>query len=69
MTLHNVEAPAPWYPVMRGFAPYIGTFYRDWLSPPVLERADAQRQKPAMVYPDLAPSPEERGGGQAASAL
>jgi acetone carboxylase gamma subunit len=30
-TLHDVEAPTPWYPIIRDFEPHIDTFYRDWL--------------------------------------
>jgi len=37
-TLHDVEAPTPWYPVIRDFEPDIETFYRDWLKLPVPER-------------------------------
>lgn len=40
-TLHDVEAPTPWYPVIRDFEPDIDTFYKDWLGLPVPERADA----------------------------
>ncbi len=40
-TLHDVEAPTPWYPVIRDFEPDIDTFYRDWLGLPVPERAEA----------------------------
>lgn len=38
-TLHDVEAPTPWYPVIHDFEPDIETFYRDWLKQPVPERA------------------------------
>jgi acetone carboxylase gamma subunit len=40
-TLHDVEAPTPWYPVIRDFEPDIDTFYKDWLKLPVPERAEA----------------------------
>jgi acetone carboxylase gamma subunit len=40
-TLHDVEAPTPWYPVIRDFEPDIDTFYQDWLGLPVPERIDA----------------------------
>jgi acetone carboxylase gamma subunit len=40
-TPHDVEAPTPWYPVIRDFEPDIDTFYKDWLGLPVPERADA----------------------------
>jgi acetone carboxylase gamma subunit len=39
-TLHDVEAPTPWYPVIRDFEPDIEAFYKDWLKLPVPERAD-----------------------------
>jgi acetone carboxylase gamma subunit len=38
-TLHDVEAPTPWYPVIKDFEPDIETFYRDWLNLQVPERA------------------------------
>jgi len=38
-TLHEVEAPTPWYPVIHDFEPDIETFYREWLSLQVPERA------------------------------
>lgn len=38
-TMHDVEAPTPWYPVIHDFEPDIDTFYRDWLGLPVPERA------------------------------
>lgn len=38
-TLHDVEAPTPWYPVIHDFEPDIDTFYRDWVNLPVPERA------------------------------
>ena len=38
-TLHEVEAPTPWYPVIHDFEPDIETFYRDWLTLQVPERA------------------------------
>lgn len=40
-TLHDVEAPTPWYPVIRDFEPDIDTFYKDWLGMAVPERVDA----------------------------
>ena len=40
-TLHDVEAPTPWYPVLRDFEPDIDTFYKDWLGLPIPERVDA----------------------------
>lgn len=39
-TLHDVEAPTPWYPVIHDFEPDIDTFYRDWLDLPIPERVD-----------------------------
>lgn len=39
-TLHDVEAPTPWYPIIRDFEPDIDTFYKDWLGLPVPERLD-----------------------------
>lgn len=38
-TLHDVEAPTPWYPVIHDFEPDIEAFYRDWLGLEVPERA------------------------------
>src|SRR6201990_3084572 len=40
-TLHDVEAPTPWYPVIRDFEPDIDIFYQHWLGLPVPERAEA----------------------------
>jgi acetone carboxylase gamma subunit len=40
-TQHDVEAPTPWYPVLRDFEPDIDTFYKDWLGLPIPERVDA----------------------------
>lgn len=40
-TLHDVEAPTPWYPVIRDFEPDIDTFYKDWVGLEVPERTDA----------------------------
>ncbi|MGE4482774.1 acetone carboxylase subunit gamma [Acidocella sp.] len=39
-TLHDVEAPTPWYPVIRDFEPDVDAFYKEWLGMPVPERAD-----------------------------
>ncbi|MDQ0503343.1 acetone carboxylase subunit gamma [Xanthobacter agilis] len=39
-TLHDVEAPTPWYPVIRDFEPDIDAFYSEWLGLPVPERAE-----------------------------
>ncbi len=39
-TMHDVEAPTPWYPVIHDFEPDIEAFYKDWLQLPVPERAD-----------------------------
>ena len=39
-TLHDVEAPTPWYPIIRDFEPDIDTFYKDWLGLPVPERVE-----------------------------
>jgi acetone carboxylase gamma subunit len=38
-TMHDVEAPTPWYPVIHDFEPDIEAFYRDWVHLPVPERA------------------------------
>lgn len=38
-TLHDVEAPTPWYPVIHDFEPDIEAFYQDWLGLPLPERA------------------------------
>ncbi len=34
-TLHDVEAPTPWYPVIHDFEPDIEAFYTEWLGEPV----------------------------------
>jgi len=39
-TMHDVEAPTPWYPVIHDFEPDIEAFYKDWLQLPVPQRAD-----------------------------
>ena len=39
-TMHDVEAPTPWYPVIHDFEPDIDAFYADWVKLPVPERAD-----------------------------
>jgi acetone carboxylase gamma subunit len=39
-TMHDVEAPTPWYPVVHDFEPDIEAFYSDWVKLPVPERAD-----------------------------
>ena len=39
-TLHDVEAPTPWYPVIHDFEPDIEAFYKEWVHLPVPERAD-----------------------------
>lgn len=38
-TLHDVEAPTPWYPVIHDFEPDIDTFYKEWVNLPLPERA------------------------------
>lgn len=38
-TMHDVEAPTPWYPVIHDFEPDIEAFYSEWLGLPVPERA------------------------------
>lgn len=38
-TLHDVEAPTPWYPVIHDFEPDIETFYKEWVGLPVPEKA------------------------------
>jgi acetone carboxylase, gamma subunit len=40
-TMHDVEAPTPWYPVIHDFEPDIEAFYKDWLGLPLPERAAA----------------------------
>ena len=39
-TLHDVEAPTPWYPVIHDFEPDIETFYQEWMKLPLPERAN-----------------------------
>ncbi|WP_085317371.1 acetone carboxylase subunit gamma [Derxia lacustris] len=39
-TLHDVEAPTPWYPVLHDFEPDIDAFYKDWVKLPLPERVD-----------------------------
>lgn len=39
-TMHDVEAPTPWYPVIHDFEPDIDAFYAEWVKLPVPERAD-----------------------------
>lgn len=39
-TLHDVEAPTPWYPVIHDFEPDVDAFYTEWLGLPVPERAE-----------------------------
>ncbi|QOT78780.1 acetone carboxylase subunit gamma [Cupriavidus basilensis] len=39
-TMHDVEAPTPWYPVIHDFEPDIEAFYTDWVKLPLPERAD-----------------------------
>ncbi|MCG2657473.1 MAG: acetone carboxylase subunit gamma, partial [Hydrogenophaga sp.] len=34
-TLHDVEAPTPWYPVIHDFEPDIEAFYKEWVNLPV----------------------------------
>ena len=38
-TMHDVEAPTPWYPVIHDFEPDIETFYKEWVGLPLPERA------------------------------
>lgn len=40
-TVLDVEAPTPWYPIIRDFEPDIDTFYKEWLGLPIPERRDA----------------------------
>lgn len=40
-TLHDVEAPTPWYPVIHDFEPDIDTFYTEWIGVDVPERVDS----------------------------
>jgi acetone carboxylase gamma subunit len=39
-TMHDVEAPTPWYPVMHEFEPDIEAFYNDWVHLPLPEKAN-----------------------------
>ncbi|MGC0154262.1 acetone carboxylase subunit gamma [Chromobacterium vaccinii] len=39
-TMHDVEAPTPWYPVIHDFEPDIEAFYNEWVKLPLPERAD-----------------------------
>ena len=39
-TLHDVEAPTPWYPVIHDFEPDIDSFYTDWVKLPLPERTN-----------------------------
>ncbi|MFP6560654.1 acetone carboxylase subunit gamma [Paraburkholderia sp. B3] len=39
-TMHDVEAPTPWYPVVHDFEPDIDAFYSEWVKLPVPERVD-----------------------------
>lgn len=39
-TMHDVEAPTPWYPVIHDFEPDIDAFYTEWVHLPVPERVD-----------------------------
>ena len=34
-TMHDVEAPTPWYPVIHDFEPDIDAFYKEWVHLPV----------------------------------
>lgn len=38
-TMHDVEAPTPWYPVIHDFEPDIEAFYKEWVHLTVPERA------------------------------
>ncbi|TVO58938.1 acetone carboxylase subunit gamma [Denitromonas halophila] len=38
-TMHDVEAPTPWYPVIHDFEPDIEAFYEEWVGLPVPEKA------------------------------
>ena len=38
-TMHDVEAPTPWYPVIHDFEPDIETFYKEWVNLPLPARA------------------------------
>ena len=39
-TMHDVESPTPWYPVMHEFEPDIEAFYNDWVHLPLPEKAN-----------------------------
>jgi acetone carboxylase gamma subunit len=39
-TMHDVEAPTPWYPVIHEFEPDIEAFYNDWVHLPLPEKAN-----------------------------
>jgi acetone carboxylase gamma subunit len=39
-TLHDVEAPTPWYPVIHDFEPDIAAFYKEWVKLPLPERSN-----------------------------
>src|SRR5450830_1644502 len=39
-TMHDVEAPTPWYPVIHDFEPDIEAFYKEWVNLPLPERAN-----------------------------
>lgn len=39
-TLHDVEAPTPWYPVIHDFEPDIDAFYKEWVKLPLPERSN-----------------------------
>jgi acetone carboxylase gamma subunit len=39
-TLHDIESPTPWYPVIHDFEPDIDAFYKDWMKLPVPERSN-----------------------------
>ena len=39
-TMHDVEAPTPWYPVIHDFEPDIEAFYKEWVKLPLPERAN-----------------------------
>ncbi len=38
-TMHDVEAPTPWYPVVHEFEPDIEAFYQQWVNLPLPEKA------------------------------
>ncbi|MGH8832594.1 MAG: acetone carboxylase subunit gamma [Polaromonas sp.] len=39
-TMHDVESPTPWYPVIHDFEPDIDAFYKEWVKLPLPERAN-----------------------------